>query len=311
MLIVVIGAAIWLGAGVWIVPNVIRSAYDRQSRPFLNDIIVGRDVHPVGKYLDDWNMLLGKGLVIWLLIGAAAVAMAQPRFRQFWFGRSIARESGDMAASGPTGSVLKLWLLIAMAALLLHLHEYVQSDMVVEACLYGIVLLYLAKQPALVAMLSALKPWRRAFLTTLIAMCFVVQIANIPKDWYPLVTWPMYAGSRTADPRYHEFTAVRADGKEVAFRVVDLLRTTRRLAVHMLDRTLDRIARTPQGPNRAAAEDRLQALLEVLAARHNQRNPHDSIVAIRIWHCTIPMATYQGRQSIERELLREVRVDQR
>ena len=300
----------WLGAGVWIIPNVIRSAYARQSWPFLNDIIAGRDEHAVGKYLDDWNMLLGEGLLIWLLVGTAAVALAQPRFRSFWFGRSASEESGDAAAGGATGSALKFWLCVTMAALLMHLHAYVPSNMVFEACLYGILIVYLAKQPALIAMLGALKPLQRGFFTTLVAMCLVVQIANISNDWYPFVTWPMYSGSRPDDPRYHEYTAVRADGKEVEFRIVHLLRTSGRLAVHMLDRALFEIQRRPPGPKRAASETRLWALLEVLAARHNKRYP-DRIVAIRIWQCTIPMASYDGPQSIERKLLREFRLDER
>lgn len=51
---VVVGA-LWLLASRWVAPALIAAMYRERSLGFLNDLLSGRGVHPVSKYLGDWQ----------------------------------------------------------------------------------------------------------------------------------------------------------------------------------------------------------------------------------------------------------------
>ena len=84
-------AAALLGWGVFawrVVPALIESAYRRESLPFLNAIIRGRDVHGVDLYLDAWRPLCWQGL-FWCVALWALVPLARRMARGGFFERCV------------------------------------------------------------------------------------------------------------------------------------------------------------------------------------------------------------------------------
>ena len=70
MLGVLISLALaWIVFSWLVVPAVIESAYRGESLPFLNDIISGRAVHPLGYYLTRWEVITWRVLGLLVLFG--------------------------------------------------------------------------------------------------------------------------------------------------------------------------------------------------------------------------------------------------
>jgi hypothetical protein len=71
--------ALALVVALFVGPALVRSMYEERSLSFLNALISGRDVHPVEKYLRDWQKLA--------FIATTAVALGLPAL--YWSGLRI------------------------------------------------------------------------------------------------------------------------------------------------------------------------------------------------------------------------------
>lgn len=72
-------AGAWWAGSRWLVPRLIESAYHERSFGFLNRVVSGRDVHPLDRYLEDWEALAGR--VDLLLVAVVVLSFTVLYFR--------------------------------------------------------------------------------------------------------------------------------------------------------------------------------------------------------------------------------------
>ena len=75
--------ATWLMLATLLVPRVIASAYRGESLPLLNDVLAGRDVHSLDKYLDDWRQVMRGVAVVTLATGLLFALLLHTEFHKF------------------------------------------------------------------------------------------------------------------------------------------------------------------------------------------------------------------------------------
>ena len=90
----------WIGFARIAAPAVIESAYRRESFALLNDVISGRDTHPVQKYLTDWQVIAWEVATWWLVIGLGLIIMTRPEVFRIIFGTRADRPP-DLTTGDP------------------------------------------------------------------------------------------------------------------------------------------------------------------------------------------------------------------
>jgi len=83
---------LWAVFAWFLVPHVIESAYLGKSFSFLNDIISGRDVHPIEYYLASWESFSWRasGLLLVLCLIPIPMVATRPKVQNYFhvrFGR--------------------------------------------------------------------------------------------------------------------------------------------------------------------------------------------------------------------------------
>jgi predicted DCC family thiol-disulfide oxidoreductase YuxK len=86
--------ALWIVFGHLIVPQLIESAYQGKSYPFLNRMIHGQAVHDVGFYLRVWNDTAIRVLVTCLAFWLLAIVTSSPAFFRRFVGEATAGSLG-------------------------------------------------------------------------------------------------------------------------------------------------------------------------------------------------------------------------
>ena len=77
----VVALAVWLVAGLFVVPLILAAAYAERSLPILNRMLQGRDAHPLAYYIDAWHQLFLVLTVAVVVIGLVAVLLPWRRLR--------------------------------------------------------------------------------------------------------------------------------------------------------------------------------------------------------------------------------------
>ncbi len=90
---------VWLVVQRWLMPGLIRSAYDQESIPFFNAFIDGQARHPVGFYLDAWERVARLGTVALLVLVGLLVGSVRWHRRIY---RASAKVHALLFRRGPT-----------------------------------------------------------------------------------------------------------------------------------------------------------------------------------------------------------------
>lgn len=164
------------------------------------------------------------------------------------------------------------------------------------------------RHPSVRATLDALDPLRRGLAVLLPGLVIAGHVTNLGDQAYPFVSWPLYTRSLPPNPSYHEYTATLATGRVIVLPASALFPSLGGRLMPFLDFLSGPAVHTPTGPGRAYATARLEAVLRALAREHERRRYSEgSIVAVDVWHRTVPTAVYTGRTSITR--VHDLRVD--
>ena len=88
LVFICVSALLWIAFAKLVVPPLIESAYRGESLPFLNGLIKGQQVNPVGYYLEKWDTIAAYGqqggLVFWLV----ALLVSSPAFIKRFVGEA-------------------------------------------------------------------------------------------------------------------------------------------------------------------------------------------------------------------------------
>jgi mannosyltransferase len=76
----------WAVFSRWFVPGLIQRAYYGQSWPFVNQMIVGQSLHPVGEYLAAWNSFAWVAGFTLVFAGLFLALVVRPEFQDFFWG---------------------------------------------------------------------------------------------------------------------------------------------------------------------------------------------------------------------------------
>ena len=175
-----------------------------------------------------------------------------------------------------------------------------------EASAFLAIGLLLWRHAGVRATLRHLDPLPRALALLLPGLLVAGQVAGQGDRLYPFVTWPLYTTSLRANPSYHEYTAALADGREIPLPVRAFFPTLGGRLAPFLEFLSGSALHAPVGPAGARATARLEAVLRTLAREHERSHPMEPVVAIDVWHRTVPTAGYEGRSSITRRHDRRV-----
>jgi hypothetical protein len=203
-------------------------------------------------------------------------------------------------------AVSKYWLAVTAVALLSRLPFYYEWHLLLEACVYLVLILLVVRQKVLESTLAALRPPYRLFLATLVALLLGAQLRGQSDETFPFVEWAMYSQRPAAQPRYYDYTAVLQSGQEVPLEVSRQFPSLSRKLLYHLDRMAPRIAHDPDGPEGQAEIARYESTLRAVAHQYTLRHADDPVRAIRVWQCTIPIEAYRGKNSIARHLFWQV-----
>src|SRR5262245_50210172 len=103
--------------------------------------------------------------------------------------------------------------------------------LVLEACIYLGLLLFLVRHKPLMSILPALRPPYVVFLTVLVMVMFGAQLLDRGISTFPFVGWAMYARPAYGDPQYYDYSAVLQSGQEMR---LDVFRVSRSLSYRLL-----------------------------------------------------------------------------
>ena len=179
-----------------------------------------------------------------------------------------------------------------------------------EACIYLGLLLFVGVQKPVMSTLKALRLPYRVFLVTLVMLLMGGQLVDRGSDTFPFVGWSMYARPAHGDPQYYDYTIVSESGREMQLEVFRISGSLSYRLMFPLKDMARTIAQTPYGSWRQAIIADYEVALRALARMYNRRHAEDPIQIICVWHCTIPLHQYRGPSSIERQLFRQVQVQQ-
>jgi hypothetical protein len=117
----------------------------------------------------------------------------------------------------------------------------------------------------------------------------------------------MYTVSNPADPRFVDYVAVLADGREERVFMGQLF--PRRRTALPRAAGCGRVSRSNSRRQDRNAESmaRLDSMLAAVAMTWRTQHPADSLQAIRLMVGSVPAQHYAGPASISRKLLREYR----
>jgi len=172
----------------------------------------------------------------------------------------------------------------------------------VEAFWYLALLIGLWRVRPVQAYLQAIPRPHRRILVALILLLFLGQLVNNPRLTFPFTSWAMY-GQRE-DPETLVF--YRYEGLDEAQRVVPLnpfrlLAPMSRAEVASKFKNLAFAALShPDERRRAAAQQRLSALLGAVGRMHNDRHPAQPLSAVVLVRCTLDLRD-GSRSDIQRE----------
>jgi hypothetical protein len=199
-------------------------------------------------------------------------------------------------------------LLVGLVSLTLLGRRYLGAvgPAVGEASAFLAMGLLLSRHAGVRATLRNLDPLPRALAILLPALLVAGQVLGRDDRLFPFVTWPLYTNSMPANPSYHEYTATLATGREIPLPVRSLFPTLGGRLSPFLGFLSSAALHAPGGPAQARAGARLDAVLRAMAREHERRHATGPILAIDVWHRTVPTAAYDGRSSITRRHDRRV-----
>jgi mannosyltransferase len=100
---------VWLLFSRYIAPELIRSAYNGTSWPFLDRMITGQASHALSEYLTDWNVFAWHVLVALLLLGSVVMLLARPEVQDAFWGPEPTHGLGpNTTATGVGGEATRL-----------------------------------------------------------------------------------------------------------------------------------------------------------------------------------------------------------
>jgi predicted DCC family thiol-disulfide oxidoreductase YuxK len=88
LVLMCVSAGLWIAFAKLVVPPVIESAYRGQSLPFLNGLIKGQYWNPVGHYLQVWDSISTRVLLICLALWLLAMLMSSRAFFRRFVGEA-------------------------------------------------------------------------------------------------------------------------------------------------------------------------------------------------------------------------------
>jgi hypothetical protein len=182
--------------------------------------------------------------------------------------------------------------------------------LVIEACIYLGLLLFIGIQTPIRWTLQALNLPYRVFLVTLIVLAIGGQLLDRGSDTFPFVGWSMYVRPVHGDPQYYDYTMVSQSGREMPLEVFRLSGSLSYRLMFPLKSLARNIAQTPEGPWRQAMIADYEGTLQALARTYNRRHAEDPITTIHVWQCTIPLQQYRDPTSIQRHLFLQLQVQQ-
>jgi len=144
------------------------------------------------------------------------------------------------------------------------------------------------------------------FILASLGLMLAGHVASRGDATYPLTGWDMYTVSNPADPRFVDYVAVRADGREERVFMGQLFPAGGRHFRARLDAAAFAIEQSPPGQN-AESIARLDSMLAAVAMMWRTQHPADSLLSIRLMVGSVPAQHYAGPASISRNLLREYR----
>jgi len=200
--------------------------------------------------------------------------------------------------------ILLYWTAIAAIGLAVRGQGWRHPWMIAEFAIYLLLLLALARQPALRRRWQRLQRRQQVIAGACFALLLLGQFMPDSRWLYPFVRWSMFAERQPSESPYYEYVVHRADGTTttlLASGVPDAAALLERL--HPL--ALDADAATRGLPTRAP-EGLLADVLRAVAARHNRAHPGAAIDAIDVVRCTVPLHDFRGDASIDRALVRRV-----
>src|SRR5262245_44263877 len=187
-------------------------------------------------------------------------------------------------------AVCTYWLAVTAVALLPRFPFAYDWRLLLEACVYLVLLLLVVRQHVFKSTWAALGPPYRLFLATLVALLLGAQLRGRSDETFPFVKWAMYSRRPAAQPRYYDYTAVLQSGQEAPLEVSRQFPTLSRKLLYNLDRMTRRIAYDPDGSGGQAERARYENTLRAVARMYTFYHADDPVRAIRVWQCTIPIA---------------------
>jgi hypothetical protein len=99
-------AVFWAVFSWWFVPGLIERAYYGQSLPFINQMILGQSLHPVGEYLAAWNRFAWIAALTLVFAGLLLILVVCPEFQDFFWGPILLRTNTSLRGCKPHRAVL-------------------------------------------------------------------------------------------------------------------------------------------------------------------------------------------------------------
>ncbi len=81
----------WMLFARYFVPALIADAYRRESVPFFNALISGRNVHPLSDYIISWDTISLRVLLALVACGIGAIVLVQPAMQEIIWGETRER----------------------------------------------------------------------------------------------------------------------------------------------------------------------------------------------------------------------------
>jgi arylsulfatase A-like enzyme len=192
-------AALWLVVANWVAPRLIHSAYEGRSLSLLNELLAGRDQHPVEFYLDHWNTLQARftWLMTVIVVGLTTLLIArggmggrdadrsEPGVRDLlWF----AVTAGAMFGLGEAGAI---WWRATVRGLVVNVTPHVAW---MAPASYAVLFLAVIVTWLLIARHPTLRS-PAVPVTLCVALGLVGWLEMLPWALYPVAVWALAIGA--------------------------------------------------------------------------------------------------------------------
>ena len=217
--------------------------------------------------------------------------------------------SVDDAPGAPSMRVVIVgWLVATVAGLLLDGDRTHSARLVVQSLAVLAIAWWLVRRPEMERLFAALPSSARAAVGIALGAMLTAQLAGRAELTFPLGHWDMYGYRLAADPQYLEFSGITADGREVWLEIpreFPALERNVTTGLHLFALRMDKTT----DPAGAARLDAIFAeTVRVLARRHNAAHADAPIRTLRVWRTTVPSSPFGGRDTVVRQLYRELAV---